>query len=144
MIDVYRETRSIPKYMSLNQGDLLDIYERLQRHVEVGKADMINFLKSPLPKELGTVKLTIIRKKGIMNRLCPKYYLYNMNRSVFLINAKRIFAAKTPYYTMSAEYDEFGKDSGAYVGKLRGSERKSVYTLYDDGGELILALHTIL
>jgi len=92
----------------------------------------VELLKTPLSKEEGTLQLTIIRKKGIMNKLWPKYCLYNSKGNSFLMNAKKSFGTKTPYYTVTADNDNFDKNGEGYLGKVRGAADKSMYFLLDN------------
>lgn len=121
-------------FMSLSEEESITTYDKLLRNMTVNTKQVIDMLRSPVPKSFGSMKLTIERKKGVLNRLCPKYYLTNSSGQVFLMNCKKNFKSKTPYYHMSTKMDEFDSDKESYLGKLRGNNCKDIYHLYDNGG----------
>ena len=90
-------------------------------------------LKRAVPEELGVIKLTINRKKGGFAKMSPKYFLYDENKTTFLLNAKKKVANKTSNYLISLEQNVFNKNSFTFIGKVRSNHNKSKYLIYDNG-----------
>jgi hypothetical protein len=101
--------------------------------------EKMDFLRVPVPKSTGTLKLTILRKKGLLNKLSFKkvgsetYYLYDKNRTAFFINCRRNNKSSTPDYLLSTELDEFNVEAESYFGRLMASSNKSSYVMRNDG-----------
>lgn len=79
----------------------------------------LSFLKDPVDPNAPTLKLTLVRKTTGFGILFPKYYLYNEDKSVLLLNSKKMLQNQTSNYLISTERDVFRKDSYTYIGKLR-------------------------
>lgn len=90
----------------------------------------VSLLTLPLPKNIGTMKLTIVRKATGFTNLNPKYYLFNENGD-FLINAKKSILNYTNTYLLSNQKDVFNKDSYSYIGKFKGRLNKILRTPKD-------------
>lgn len=52
-------------------------------------------ITAPIPKECGVLELTILRKSNLLTKLIPKFYLYDLSESLFLLGTQRKILAKT-------------------------------------------------
>ena len=93
----------------------------------------INMLTRAVPKEAGPLKLTIVRKKSGLARFSPKFYLYDENKTTFLLNSKKKIANQTSNYLISVEEGVFNKNSYTFIGKVRSNHKKNKYIIYDNG-----------
>ena len=83
---------------------------------------------SPIPKSVGLLELAVIRKTTIFTKIIPKFYLYNSEESVFLLNTKRKLIATSQNYHIVSNKNQFSKESHGYVGKLKGTFSKGKTT----------------
>lgn len=95
-----------------------------------------DFLMSPLPKSLGTVKLVFTRHRGGFANLNCKYRLYDETQKIFFLNSKKKVTCQTPYHLISCAFEAFDNTSVSYCGKLRADHSKHHYTVFDDGGSI--------
>lgn len=77
-------------------------------------------LTQPVPKEVGRLKLSLLRKPGLLNKIFPTFYLYDRQETQMLVNAKKMYKNKTSNYHVTTIANEFEKTSAGYLGKLRG------------------------
>jgi len=82
---------------------------------------------------------TVIRTKGkgITGKFFPTYVLMvgNTRRTSMLVAARKMTGkrARTPYYLLSTDHNNFNKDSDSYIGKLRSNWISTEYVCYGDG-----------
>lgn len=120
--------------------------DRILKDAKINKAPELRhqieeFYKA-IPKEKGTVCLTIVRKNNGFSRLYPKYTLLSDDGiripshiviGSFILNAKKKAYNKSSNYLISMAEGEFEKEKESYIGKLRSLSGKSKYIIYDDG-----------
>jgi hypothetical protein len=94
---------------------------------------MPKLLQKPIPKEAGTLRLTIMRNNSGFNRLYPKYSLLLADSGEFILNAKRRAGNKLSNYLISSKEGEFERKKESFMAKLRACTSKSMYTIYDSG-----------
>lgn len=88
---------------------------------EVLPADVKNFLLNPVPKGAGMIECRIIREKGGLNKLFPKYILES-DAGVFMMTAKKQKHNKTSNYAVTmSKTDDCSKESEFSLGKLRSN-----------------------
>lgn len=92
-----------------------------------------NVLISPIPKGVGVLRLTLIRKNNGFNRIYPKYSLFLGSNNEFLLNSKKMVGNKTSNYLISMKEGEFNKKKDSFIAKLRSQESKNKYIIFDNG-----------
>eukprot|EP00931_Biecheleriopsis_adriatica_P073726 TRINITY_DN47959_c0_g1_i1.p1 TRINITY_DN47959_c0_g1~~TRINITY_DN47959_c0_g1_i1.p1 ORF type:complete len:512 (+),score=125.71 TRINITY_DN47959_c0_g1_i1:90-1625(+) len=91
------------------------------------------FLLNPSPKTAGMIECRIIREKGGLSKLFPKYIL-ETDSGVFLMAAKKQKNNKTSKYVITmSKTDDTGKDADAYLGKLRSNFLGLEFVAYGEG-----------
>jgi tubby-related protein 1 len=101
----------------------------------VSPGDMKGFLLNPSPKNGGMIECRIIRERGGLSKLFPKYILESES-GVFLMSAKKQTHNKTSNYTISMSQSESimgGKDSESSLGKLRSDFLGLEFVAYGAG-----------
>mmetsp|Transcript_58313 Transcript_58313/g.104746 ORF Transcript_58313/g.104746 Transcript_58313/m.104746 type:complete len:504 (-) Transcript_58313:90-1601(-) len=99
----------------------------------IAPSEMKNFLLNPSPKNSGMIECRIIREKGGLSKLYPKYTL-ETDSGVFLMSAKKQKHNKTSKYVITmSRTDETGKDTDAYLGKLRSNFLGLEFVAYSEG-----------
>jgi len=100
----------------------------------IARADMRNFLLNPSPKNAGMVECRIIRERGGLSKLFPKYILQSES-GVFLMSAKKQTHNKTSNYTITMAQSEsmLTKDSDQTLGKLRSDFLGLEFVAYGSG-----------
>lgn len=95
--------------------------------------EMKQFLLNPAPKSAGMIECRIIREKGGLSKLFPKYIL-ETDGGVFLMAAKKQKNNKTSKYVVTmSKTDDTGKDEEAYLGKLRSNFLGLEFVAYGEG-----------
>jgi len=95
--------------------------------------EMRSFLHNPTPKTAGMLQCRIVRdKSGITNRLSPKYTIES-DAGVFLMCAQKQSHNKTPNYAISMAKGQIGKNTDAFLGKLRSDVCGLQWTAYGPG-----------
>ena len=78
---------------------------------------MIDFLLAPVPKAMGVMECRIVRERGGLNMLYPKYIL-KTETGTLLLTAKKRMKNKTSNYALMRNHDaKFDKDDDSYVAK---------------------------
>lgn len=100
----------------------------------ISRADMKNFLMNPSPKNAGMIECRIIRERGGLSKLFPKYTLQSES-GVFLMSAKKQTHNKTSNYTVTMAQSEsmLSKDSDQTLGKLRSDFLGLEFVAYGAG-----------
>mmetsp|Transcript_57831 Transcript_57831/g.102738 ORF Transcript_57831/g.102738 Transcript_57831/m.102738 type:complete len:502 (-) Transcript_57831:66-1571(-) len=94
---------------------------------------MKQFLLQPTPKTVGMLECRIIREKGGLSKLYPKYIL-ETDSGVFLMAAKKLKNQKTSKYIITmSKTDDTGKDNDAMLGKLRSNFLGLEFVAYGEG-----------
>mmetsp|Transcript_53397 Transcript_53397/g.97627 ORF Transcript_53397/g.97627 Transcript_53397/m.97627 type:complete len:539 (-) Transcript_53397:82-1698(-) len=86
----------------------------------ISPLEMKGFLLNPAPKHAGMVECRIIRERGGLNKLFPKYTVES-DSGVFLMTAKKQKHNKTSNYAISMSKNDAVKDSDSFLGKLRSN-----------------------
>lgn len=86
----------------------------------ISPQEMKGFLLNPSPKHAGMVECRIIRERGGLNKLFPKY-IVESDSGVFLMTAKKQKHNKTSNYAISMSRSDAVKDSDSFLGKLRSN-----------------------
>lgn len=73
-----------------------------------------------IPQHLGYVTLKVVRHNGFMKRFYPTFYLFDEEKNMMLLTAKKMAKNLTSNYHISTQFKNFKKDCPSYVGKLRG------------------------
>lgn len=95
--------------------------------------EMKGFLLNPSPKSAGMIECRIIRDKGGLSKLFPKYIL-ETDAGVFLMAAKKQKNNKTSKYVITmSRTDDSGKDEEAFLGKLRSNFLGLEFMAYGEG-----------
>mmetsp|Transcript_13870 Transcript_13870/g.12288 ORF Transcript_13870/g.12288 Transcript_13870/m.12288 type:complete len:241 (-) Transcript_13870:42-764(-) len=84
----------------------------------------------PIPKEIDSITLKVVRKNGLWNKVYPIIELQDLSGENFLLNSKKMFKNKTTNFHISASPNQYSKDDEGYCGKIR--RRGKAYTLYDN------------
>jgi hypothetical protein len=82
-------------------------------------------------KDVGILRCKLIRKKNLMGKGQPTYYLYNELDNSFLLAARRLLMSKSVNYVISDHPDDISKDSPHYVAKLKANFMRTNFTLTD-------------
>jgi hypothetical protein len=82
-------------------------------------------------KDVGILRCKLIRKKNLMGKGQPTYYLYNELDNSFLLAARRLLMSKSINYVISDHPDDISKDSPHYVAKLKANFMRTNFTLTD-------------
>jgi len=99
----------------------------------IGPTEMKGFLLNPSPKSAGMIECRIIRDKGGLSKLFPKYIL-ETDAGVFLMAAKKQKNNKTSKYVITmSRTDDSGKDEDAFLGKLRSNFLGLEFMAYGEG-----------
>lgn len=98
----------------------------------IGVNDMKPFLVNPTPKHAGMVECRIIRQRGGLNKLFPKYTLES-DSGVFLMIAKKQKHNKTSNYAISMSKSEMSKEADTFLGKLRSNFLGLEFVAYSSG-----------
>mmetsp|Transcript_4769 Transcript_4769/g.10269 ORF Transcript_4769/g.10269 Transcript_4769/m.10269 type:complete len:445 (-) Transcript_4769:855-2189(-) len=104
---------------SIPQGPRLDL------------SDLRAFLGQAGPKT-GPVLCYIVRDKGSA-KMYPKYNLFLEQGKQFLLAARKRKKQTTSNYIISLDYDDLGRDSEKFFGKLRANFVGTEFTVYDQG-----------
>lgn len=95
--------------------------------------ELKSFLLNPSPKPAGMIECRIIRDKGGLSKLFPKYIL-ETDAGVFLMAAKKQKNNKTSKYVITmSKTDDSGKDEEAFLGKLRSNFLGLEFMAYGEG-----------
>jgi tubby-related protein 1 len=97
-----------------------------------GRQGLKNFLLSPAPKSAGMIECRIIRERSGLNKLFPKYTLES-DSGIFLMTAKKQKHNKTSNYAITMSKTESGKESEAFLGKLRSNFLGLEFMAYGTG-----------
>jgi len=76
----------------------------------------------PIPFNVGMLKFTIERHRGVLNRFHPSFYLYLekiQGGRVLVLYAKKRALNKTANYLISMEKNKNTREADVCVGKLR-------------------------
>lgn len=116
----------VPSIATRSARGVVD-FERLEEPA------MIDFLLAPVPKAMGVMECRIVRERGGLNMLYPKYIL-KTETGTLLLTAKKRMKNKTSNYALMRNHDaKFDKDDDSYVAKLRGNFVGSEFILYGRG-----------
>ncbi|KAJ3299816.1 hypothetical protein HK104_006750 [Borealophlyctis nickersoniae] len=83
-----------------------------------------------LPKD-GILRCRLYRKKNILDKSHPTFYLHNESDDALLLAARKRKKSKTVNYLISTSPDDMSKDSKHYVGKLKANFQRTNFILYD-------------
>lgn len=114
-----------------NKATLGDYFQLLDP--KTPNSSRSNALLAPIPREAGILSLTIIRKNSGFNRLYPKYLLQFSGTGEFLLNAKKRAGNKLSNYLISSAEGEFDRKKPSFISKLRATEGKKKYLVFDSG-----------
>jgi len=94
--------------------------------------DMKRFLHEPMPKHANMMQCRVVReKKGLLSSH-PKYRMES-DSGVFLMSAQKQQHNKTSNYAVSMSKTNVGKDSDAFLGKLRSDLFGLEFVAYGPG-----------
>lgn len=96
-------------------------------------SDLASFLRQPGPK-VGPVQCYIVRDKGSA-KMYPKYNLFLEDGKRFLLAARKRKKQTTSNYLISLDYEDLGRDSENYFGKLRSNFVGTDFTVFDNGSK---------
>lgn len=99
------------------------------------------FLIRPVPKQIGTLMLTIVRNKSGLNRWHPKYTLvsYLVDDKKYtewkeLLVGKKRSKNKNPTYLVSLDIKNPKPHGNSYVGKVKLANKKKLnFVIFDHG-----------
>lgn len=94
-------------------------------------SDIGAFLKQPGPK-VGPVQCYIVRDKGSA-KMYPRYNLFLEDGKRFLLAARKRKKQTTSNYIISLDYEDLGRDSEKFFGKLRSNFVGTDFSIYDNG-----------
>lgn len=94
-------------------------------------SDLNTFLKQPGPKA-SPVMCYIVRDKGSA-KMYPKYNLFLEEGKKFLLAARKRKKQTTSNYIISLDYEDLGRDSDNFFGKLRSNFVGTDFTIFDNG-----------
>mmetsp|Transcript_33189 Transcript_33189/g.98839 ORF Transcript_33189/g.98839 Transcript_33189/m.98839 type:complete len:451 (-) Transcript_33189:112-1464(-) len=94
-------------------------------------SDIATFLKQPGPK-VGPVQCYIVRDKGSA-KMYPRYNLFLEDGKRFLLAARKRKKQTTSNYIISLDYEDLGRDSEKFFGKLRSNFVGTDFSVYDNG-----------
>ena len=77
--------------------------------VKIPHDERIDLLTQPFPLQIGKWNLILIRKSNKISKMFTKYYLYDVHKKRFLLNAKKQFANVNSNYHITAMKDKFDK-----------------------------------
>jgi tubby-related protein 1 len=99
--------------------------------IRLDLTDLNTFLKQPGPKA-GPVQCYIVRDKGSA-KMYPKYNLFLEDGKKFLLAARKRKKQTTSNYLISLDYEDLGRDSDKFFGKLRSNFVGTDFTVFDNG-----------
>ena len=94
-------------------------------------SDINAFLRQPGPKS-GPVLCYIVRDKGSA-KMYPRYNLFLEDGKKFLLAARKRKKQTTSNYIISLDYEDLGRDSEKFFGKLRSNFVGTDFTIFDNG-----------
>ncbi|KAJ3410824.1 Tubby- protein 3 [Chytridiales sp. JEL 0842] len=77
------------------------------------------------------LRCKLYRKKNLLDKAYPSFFLYNESSSTFLLAARKRKKSKTVSYLLSTSQDDLSKDSTHYVAKLKANFQRTQFVLYD-------------
>ncbi|KAG1677075.1 hypothetical protein FOA52_001245 [Chlamydomonas sp. UWO 241] len=102
-----------------------------QQRPELDLSDISAFLKQAGPK-VGPVQCYIVRDKGSA-KMYPRYNLFLEDGKRFLLAARKRKKQTTSNYIISLDYEDLGRDSEKFFGKLRSNFVGTDFSVYDNG-----------
>ena len=104
------------------------------REIDWANAEHVKkVVMSPCPKEVGTVKCYIRRFKDGKAKMFPEYRVYLQEGDIFLMTSKKRAKKRSSNYLISVERNDYDKQSGNIVGKLRANFLGTEFQIYDSG-----------
>jgi hypothetical protein len=94
--------------------------------------DIKSFLLSPSPKHAGMIECRIVRERSGANKFFPRYIMES-DAGTFLLSAKKQKKNRTSNYWITMTQADVGKDSDAFLGKLRSNLFGLEFTCYGTG-----------
>jgi tubby-related protein 1 len=94
-------------------------------------SDIKSFLGKPAPK--GGPILCYIVRDASSTKIYPKYNLFLEDGKRFLLAARKRKKQTTSNYVISLDYEDLGRDSEKFFGKLRANFVGTGFTIFDDG-----------
>ncbi|KAJ3036289.1 Tubby- protein 3 [Rhizophlyctis rosea] len=79
----------------------------------------------------GILRCRLYRKKNVIDKKHPTFYLYNEADDSFLLAARKRKKSKVVNYVISTSQDDMSKESKHYVGKLKANAQRTNFILYD-------------
>jgi len=98
----------------------------------IDPSDMKSFLYAPAPKGAGLLECRIVRDRGGLNKLYPKYTM-ETDSGVFLMTAKKQKQNKTSNCTITMSPGETSKESEMFLGKVRSDFMGLEFVAYGPG-----------
>ncbi|KAJ3018990.1 Tubby- protein 3 [Thoreauomyces humboldtii] len=83
-----------------------------------------------LPPEF-ILRCKLYRKKNILDKSHPTFYLYNQADESFLLAARKRKKSKSVNYVISSSQQDMSKDSKHYVAKLKANFQRTNFVLLD-------------
>ncbi|KAJ3030589.1 UNVERIFIED_CONTAM: hypothetical protein HDU68_008482 [Siphonaria sp. JEL0065] len=87
-------------------------------------------LFSRIPQDF-LLKCRVQRKKNLLDKTHPTFYLYNETDDKFLLAARKRKKSATVNYLISTSQDDLSKDSTHYIAKLKANFQRTNFILHD-------------
>lgn len=107
----------------------------LQQELDISRlhvSELSRFLHDPAPKHAGMIECRILRDRGGINKMFPRYRLES-DCGVFLMAAQKQKYNKTSNYTISRSAMDISKTSEHFLGKLRSNFLGLEFVAYGPG-----------
>jgi len=144
-----KRLQTASKHISQAERDMIDAgiapvfdpVKPVSASVKLDYSDLRAFLLQPVPKGVLFQCYILRNKKGLLNKLYPTYECYVSGEERFLMAARKRTQNKTSNYMISTDKSNVGggKESPAYLGKVRSNFVGTEFVAYDKGlnpGEL--------
>ncbi|KAJ3125337.1 hypothetical protein HK098_000344 [Nowakowskiella sp. JEL0407] len=79
----------------------------------------------------GVLRCRLYRKKAILGKAHPTFFLYNEADDRFLLAARKTMSSKYVNFVISSSQSEISKDSPHYVAKLKANFQRTTFVLSD-------------
>ncbi|KAI9336695.1 hypothetical protein BDR26DRAFT_864389 [Obelidium mucronatum] len=87
-------------------------------------------LFSRIPQDF-LLKCRVQRKKNLLDKTHPTFYLYNETDDKFLLAARKRKKSATVNYLISTSMDDLSKDSTHYIAKLKANFQRTNFIIHD-------------
>ncbi|KAJ3177192.1 Tubby- protein 3 [Gaertneriomyces sp. JEL0708] len=77
------------------------------------------------------LRCKLYRKKNLLDKAHPTFFLYNQADEQFLLAARKRKKSKSVNYVISNSHVDLSKDSKHYIAKLKANFSRTNFTLYD-------------